>query len=412
MKENCTADYSVSIGGTQKKSNNPASARELKMRPLAKWSSNPGRWQNLTGIMISATLLVIGLLGAAILAAPTTAQAAEVSIGISVRIGPPPLPVYAQPVCPGPGYMWTPGYWAYDPDNGYFWVPGTWVMAPAPAMFWTPGYWGWGGSAFFWHAGYWGPHIGFYGGVNYGFGYNGRGFEGGEWRGGSFFYNRSVTNVNVTNVTNVYSRTVVNNYSVNRVSYNGGAGGLSARATPGELAAEHDHHVEATSIQRQHEVAAHNDRSQFVSVNHGVPGVAATGRPGDFKGAGVVHSARAGGAVNPEVYHGANSDHATGGRSPNPGGGGTHPVMTSHSNPPASHNPGATPGGTAGGGYHSTPPSHNQPSHVAASPQHNAPSHESAPSKQTQSHASQSQAHTSKPSGGEGSAKHDSEPHH
>jgi len=31
-----------------------------------------------------------------------------------------------------------------------------------------------------------GPHIGFYGGVNYGFGY------GGEWRGGVFAYNSAV----------------------------------------------------------------------------------------------------------------------------------------------------------------------------------------------------------------------------
>ena len=28
---------------------------------------------------------------------------------------------------PGPGYIWTPGYWAYDPADGYYWVPGTWV---------------------------------------------------------------------------------------------------------------------------------------------------------------------------------------------------------------------------------------------------------------------------------------------
>ncbi len=128
------------------------------------------------------------------------------------------------------------------------------------------------------------------------------GFEGGEWRGRDFFYNRSVNNFGAAHFTNVYDRPVVNNFAVNRVSYNGGAGGLSARPTAGELAAEHDQHIEATSLQQQHEVAAHGDRSQFASVNHGVPGVAATGRPGEFKGSGVVHSTRAGGAVNPEVY--------------------------------------------------------------------------------------------------------------
>src|SRR5712692_3963837 len=54
---------------------------------------------------------------------------AQVSIGISVGYPPPPLPVYEQPICPEEGYIWTPGYWAWDGDD-YFWVPGTWVPAP------------------------------------------------------------------------------------------------------------------------------------------------------------------------------------------------------------------------------------------------------------------------------------------
>src|SRR5437762_14137426 len=71
----------------------------------------------------------------------SAASSAQIGIGISVRVGPPVLPVYAQPICPGPGYIWTPGYWAYG-DEGYYWVPGTWVMAPEPGLLWTPGYWG------------------------------------------------------------------------------------------------------------------------------------------------------------------------------------------------------------------------------------------------------------------------------
>ena len=78
------------------------------------------------------------------------------SVFLSVAIAPPGLPVYAQPICPGDGYLWTPGYWAYG-EAGYFWVPGTWVLAPRPGVLWTPGYWGWGGGAYLWHAGYWGP---------------------------------------------------------------------------------------------------------------------------------------------------------------------------------------------------------------------------------------------------------------
>src|SRR5258707_15381659 len=105
----------------------------------------------------------VWLLGLVMLSV-TSAALAEVSIGVSVRVGPPAIPVYTQPFCPGPNYIWTPGYWAYSPA-GYYWVPGTWVLAPSPGLLWTPGYWGWGGAGYLWHEGYWGPHVGFYGGV-------------------------------------------------------------------------------------------------------------------------------------------------------------------------------------------------------------------------------------------------------
>src|SRR6516165_43841 len=179
------------------------------------------------------------------------ASFAQIGIGVSVSFGPPELPVYEQPLCPGDGYIWTPGYWAYG-DDGYYWVPGTWVLAPAPGLLWTPGYWGWGGGFYVWHAGYWGPHVGFYGGINYGFGYGGVGFVGGEWRGGSFFYNRSVTNVSVTNVTNVYNRTVVvNNHST--TSFNGGHDGIQARPSRDEERWGREKHTGELDVQRQHE---------------------------------------------------------------------------------------------------------------------------------------------------------------
>ncbi|MGO4516227.1 YXWGXW repeat-containing protein [Terriglobus sp. 2YAB30_2] len=127
-------------------------------------------------------------LGAAVV--PTAAHAA---VFVSVGIAPPPIPVYAQPVAPGDGYIWTPGYWAYGPD-GYYWVDGAWVLPPYMGALWTPGWWGWGDSAYFWHPGYWGSTIGYYGGINYGFGYFGTGFYGGYWNGGRFWYNRAYCN--------------------------------------------------------------------------------------------------------------------------------------------------------------------------------------------------------------------------
>src|SRR5580698_6865071 len=182
--------------------------------------------------------------------------ASAAQIGIAIRIGPPALPVCEQPVCPGDGYLWTPGYWAYDYDvSDYYWVPGTWVLAPEVGFLWTPGWWGWGGDAFLFHEGYWGPHIGFYGGINYGFGYFGVGFAGGRWDNGHFFYNQAVANVNITNIHNVYNTTVVNT-TINRVSYNGGNGGIEARATAQEEAAARERHVGPIAAQTQHMQAA------------------------------------------------------------------------------------------------------------------------------------------------------------
>lgn len=201
---------------------------------------------------------------------------------ISVGFAPPALPVYAQPICPGDGYLWTPGYWAYS-DEGYYWVPGVWVQPPTVGYLWTPGYWGWGGGAFIFHEGYWGPHIGFYGGVNYGFGYGGSGYEGGYWNHGAFAYNRAVNNINVVSVHNVYNKTVIvnNNTTINRVSYNGGNGGVQARPTQQEQAAVREQHIQPTANQMTHQTNASQNRAQFAANNNGRPPMAAQARIGD-----------------------------------------------------------------------------------------------------------------------------------
>jgi hypothetical protein len=228
------------------------------------------------------------LMFAIVMAAIPAASHAQIRVGLSITLAPPILPVYEQPVCPGDGYIWTPGYWAYG-DTDYYWVPGTWILAPQVGFLWTPGYWGWGGGVYLWHAGYWGPHVGFYGGVNYGFGYGGVGFEGGYWNHGVFAYNRSVTNVNVTVIHNTYNKTVVvNNTTVDRTSFNGGTGGIQAQPTASEQAAANEHHIGPTSGQVQQEHLASTNKAQFASVNHGNPGVAGTAKPGAFTGSGVV----------------------------------------------------------------------------------------------------------------------------
>src|SRR5690348_9144247 len=205
------------------------------MRPVAIGRSQPQQQNARKGrIMRIARLLCSLFLAVGLLAIPAPSRA-QVAVGISVRIGPPVLPVYVQPVCPAPGFIWVPGYWAYGPD-GYFWVPGTWVEPPEVGLLWTPGYWGWDDGLYVWYPGYWGPEVGYYGGINYGFGYTGVGFFGGYWRGGNYYYNRSVTNVNVTVIHNTYNTTVVNNTTINRTSFNGGRGGIDARPNREEMA--------------------------------------------------------------------------------------------------------------------------------------------------------------------------------
>jgi hypothetical protein len=199
---------------------------------------------------------------------PTVSTA---QVAVSITVAPPVIPVYTQPPCPVEGYLWTPGYWAYGPA-GYYWVPGVWIAPPHVGVLWTPGYWGFVGGVYAWHAGYWGPHVGFYGGVNYGFGYGGVGFVGGVWRGNVFAYNTAVVHVNETVVRNVYvDRTVINNTTiVNRTSFNG-PGGVTARPTAQEQVAMREQHFQPTQDQVSHQVSASRDRSMLASENHGTP---------------------------------------------------------------------------------------------------------------------------------------------
>ena len=245
-----------------------------------------------------------------------TSSASFAQLRISVSFGPPALPVYEQPLCPGDGYIWTPGYWAWSDDDGdYYWVPGTWVLAPEVGFLWTPPYWAWNDGAFVFYDGYWGPEVGFYGGISYGFGYFGEGFVGGRWDNGRFFYNRSVMNVNVTNIHNVYNETVVNR-SESRVSYNGGNGGINARPSSRDEFAARQHHIPPAAAQIQHIQAARRNPEFRASANHGKPPVAATARPGVFRGREAVPAREAGGKYNPPANRGANQPRGESGGRP------------------------------------------------------------------------------------------------
>ena len=222
---------------------------------------------------------------------------------------PPPLPDYEQPPPPGDGYIWTPGYWAWGP-RGYYWVPGAWVEAPYMGALWTPGYWGFYGGQYLFYPGYWGPHIGFYGGINYGFGYVGYGYEGGYWNSGRFFYNRAYNHINERVVHNVYEfhapdrgynaprgdynrpgsdNTPRGNYDQHgnnnqpgnhnqRPSYSGG-NGIQAHPQPSEAAAWHEPTAPRMNTQMQHQQTYQTNRGQLATHNNGQPRTSAVSHP-------------------------------------------------------------------------------------------------------------------------------------
>ena len=213
---------------------------------------------------------------------PATTTATETPSGtttVTTTIAPPALPAYEQPAAPGPGYLWTPGYWAWG-DAAYYWVPGVWVLPPRAGVLWTPGWWGWSGGIYRWHVGYWGPTIGFYGGINYGFGYFGTGYAGGYWHGDQFYYNRTVNNIHNTRITNVYVDNSVthNGTTVNRVSYNGGSGGATLQPNAMEKTALHQPHAAPTAAQvQQHTMAVQERGQRYDPAGHG-PAVYGTSR--------------------------------------------------------------------------------------------------------------------------------------
>jgi hypothetical protein len=129
-----------------------------------------------------------------------TAQNPEVDVASA----PPPVPDEPQPVAPQDGYLWTPGYWVWR-GTAYGWVPGAWLQPPAVGLLWTPAYWSFSGRGYRFHPGHWGPEVGFYGGINYGFGYFGSGYTGGHWVGNSFAYNSSVNHLNPRAVHTIYA---------------------------------------------------------------------------------------------------------------------------------------------------------------------------------------------------------------
>ena len=71
---------------------------------------------------------------------------------INVTIAPPPL---REEVVPAPrhGYVWAPGYWAWD-HNKYAWRTGTW-MHERPHQHWVAHNWEHRGEHYYFSTGHW-----------------------------------------------------------------------------------------------------------------------------------------------------------------------------------------------------------------------------------------------------------------
>lgn len=230
---------------------------------------------------VKRTILALGL--------ALSPLAAWSQVSIAVTIAPPPLPLYAQPPIPDDGYIWTPGYWAWDPNTGdYIWVPGTWVLPPAEGLLWTPGYWRFVDGGYLWHHGYWGHRVGYYGGINYGYGYIGSGYAGGRWERGHFRYNAAVNNIPSGRVHDVYRAPVPQRPS-HAESFNGGPSHYRAAPTASERRFEGAQHREPTQEQSEHERRSFAAPEQRMGNNHGRPPTAATPRPGGFGDPQVEH---------------------------------------------------------------------------------------------------------------------------
>ena len=94
---------------------------------------------------------------------PVTTTTAEVTRTVTtgpatrevlVTEAPPPVRVETRTVAPGPGYVWTSGYWRWT-GAGYQWVPGSWIVRPRAAAVWVEGHWVRRPGGWIWVAGHW-----------------------------------------------------------------------------------------------------------------------------------------------------------------------------------------------------------------------------------------------------------------
>ena len=97
-------------------------------------------------------MLRLACVGLALVATPAFAR-----VGVVVNVPPPAPIVETPPPPPAPGYVWQPGYWAWNGVQ-YVCVPGQYVVTPAPGAVWIAGHWDRRPDGWVWVDGHWRGH--------------------------------------------------------------------------------------------------------------------------------------------------------------------------------------------------------------------------------------------------------------
>jgi hypothetical protein len=71
-----------------------------------------------------------------------------------VAAGPPPPRYGVMGYAPGPGYVWTEGFYDRRGSN-WVWVPGAWRRPPRPGRVWVAPAWARAGNRWRFRSGYW-----------------------------------------------------------------------------------------------------------------------------------------------------------------------------------------------------------------------------------------------------------------
>jgi hypothetical protein len=88
------------------------------------------------------------------LAGLLTAGTAFAKVHFYVNVGPPAAVVETRPIAPGPGYVWTPGYYHWN-GNSYVWLNGAWAHPPHHHHRYVAGVWVHGHRGWYYRNGYW-----------------------------------------------------------------------------------------------------------------------------------------------------------------------------------------------------------------------------------------------------------------